>query len=58
LVARWTRTDIGGYDSTREGDKGAKYFIIFYLPIFVLVGKNGYMKFLGRPCGDLLHVIL
>jgi hypothetical protein len=39
---------IGGYDSMREGVEGAKIFIIFYLPTFDLVGKMGYMSFLGE----------
>jgi hypothetical protein len=37
-----------GYDSTREGAKGDKSFIVFYLPILFLVGKSGYMIFLGK----------
>jgi hypothetical protein len=48
---------IGGYDSMKEGAKGAKQIIIFYSRILELVGKSGYMSFLGRPCGALLHVI-
>jgi hypothetical protein len=54
LTARWTRTEIGGYDSMREGAKGDKYFIIFYLPILVLVGENGYMSFLGNAMWCLI----
>jgi hypothetical protein len=33
----------------REGGiKGLSIFIIFYSPILVLVGKSGYMSFLGK----------
>jgi hypothetical protein len=35
-----------------RGIKGISIFIIFYLPILVLIEKSGYMSFLGRPCGS------
>jgi hypothetical protein len=38
----------------REGGlKGLSIFIIFYLPILVLIEKSGYMIFLGKG-----HVVL
>jgi hypothetical protein len=46
-----------GYDSTREGAKGAK---AFYYILFTHLGiswENGYVSFLGRPHGALLHVL-
>jgi hypothetical protein len=58
LAARQTMIDIGGYNSMREGDKGENLFIIFYSPILELVGKSGYVSFLGKAHGALLHVII
>jgi hypothetical protein len=37
-----------GYDFMREGDKWDMYFIILYLPILVLVGKNWLHEILGE----------
>jgi hypothetical protein len=40
-----------------RGIKGPSLSIIFYLPILVLFGKSGYMKFLGgKPCGSLFSM--
>jgi hypothetical protein len=34
-----------------RGIKGLSIFIIFDLPILVLIEKSGCMRLLGRPCG-------
>jgi hypothetical protein len=53
-----------GFDSPKKSEilqrglKGLSLFIIFYSPILDLIGKSGYMSFLGRPCVALLHVII
>jgi hypothetical protein len=36
-----------------RGIKGLSHFIIFYLPIIVLIERRGYMSFLGEG-----HVVL
>jgi hypothetical protein len=55
LDARKTKTRaIGGYDYMREGLKGISIFIIFYLPINVLIERSGYMSFLGKSMWFLI----
>jgi len=46
---------IGGYDSMREGTKGAK---LIYCILFTHLGtnwKSDYMSFMGNQCSGLLH---
>jgi hypothetical protein len=49
---------IWGYNSTREGDKWVKS--IYYI-LFIHIGiswESGFVRFLGKPHGALLHAII
>jgi hypothetical protein len=48
---------IGGYDSTRKGDKGDKKKHCILFTHLELVGKSGYVRFLGKPHGALWECI-
>jgi hypothetical protein len=56
LVARQTRTRFIGAMIPQEskGIKGIVIFIIFYLPIIILIERSGYMRFLGKAMWFLI----
>jgi hypothetical protein len=48
LSARQTKTEIGGYDSTREGAKGTKSFIIILFTLLGLILEKWLHELLGE----------